>query len=184
MDNTTTEEDVDLSAECDCGQAVAEAEVSDEGFDLSDFAAVLGLSDNDLEAPPEDVLGVMSLESFLAPGGGWGGSQTPVNRALAIGQSNGLQQTSRKRTSGNTGSDHHTSQRLSDATDLSNGTRPTPQMLRTAQQIAAAMGYRWPSSGYLQTSTTSRGYRAQLIYNAPSVPGHHNHVHFGVRKVR
>jgi hypothetical protein len=149
------------------------------------FTQVELLSDEQLEdfsVAPEAV--TASLESFLRPGGGWGGSVAPVQRAIGIGNQNGLTVTSLKRTSGSTGSDHHTSQRLAYAADMSNSTGPTPAMLRTARQIAAAMGYAWPANGYLQTATTSLGYRAQLIYNSPVVPGHHNHVHFGVKKVR
>lgn len=158
--------------------------LDDDPFDAW-LGELLALPTESLSAFDDgDGISGLNLESFLAPGGGWGGSETPVRRAIRVGTANGLTVTSLKRSSGNTGSDHHVSQRNAFAADMSNGVRPTPQMLRTAQQIAAAMGYRWPSNGYLNTATTPRGYRAQLIYNSSVVPDHHNHVHFGVKKVR
>ena len=159
----------------------AESGTADLG--IEGFEQLMALSDDDLEAFSGGVLiGTLDLASFLAPGGGWGGSETPARRAVPIGSRNGLRVTDYKRSWGSTGSDHHVSQRQSFAVDLSNGTSPTAQMLRTARQIAAALGYSWPANGYLQTPRTARGYRAQLIYNSSVVPNHHNHVHFGVRK--
>lgn len=162
---------------------LAELQATDPG--IEGFDQLIALTDEDLAAFSGGVLiGALDLASFLAPGGGWGGSEAPARRAIPIGSRNGLTVQSLKRPNGSTGSDHHVSQRQSFAVDLSNGTSPTPQMLRTARQIAAAMGYSWPANGYLQTATTPRGYRAQLIYNSSVVPNHHNHVHFGVRKVQ
>ncbi len=165
------------------------ADLADLGgsiIELGSYSELLALSDEELIAYlPHTELGTLSLETFLVPGGGWGGTVAPARRAESIGVRNGLMITSQKRTSGNPGSDHHTSQRTSFAVDMSNGTSPTPQMLRTARQIAAAMGYNWDTdarNGLLTTRITARGYRAQLIYHP--YPDHHNHVHFGVRKVR
>jgi len=169
----------------DCADAAALAELSAVEIDVPGFAELTALTDEELAGDgDEQAFGTFDLASFLAPGGAWGGSEVPARRAIPIGNRQGLVVTSLKRSSGNSGSDHHVSQRSSFAVDMSNGTGPTPQMLRTAQLIAAAMGYRWPANGYLNTGTTARGYRAQLIYNSTVVPGHHNHVHFGVRKVR
>ena len=161
------------------------AALTDTGVIDSGLEPLMALSDTGLLAIRDGArIGQLDLASFLAPGGAWNGSEAPARRAVPIGQRNGLIVTSLKRSSGSTGSDHHVSQRSSFAVDMSNGTGPTPGMLRTARQIAAAMGYGWPANGYLQTATTARGYRAQLIYNSSVVPDHHNHVHFGVRKVR
>ena len=169
----------------ECAEAPELAQLSEIHLNLDDLEQLLALSDADLETLTDGhTVGPLSLDSFLAPGGGWNGSEAPARRSIPVGTRNGLVVTSLKRSSGNTGSDHHVSQRSSFAVDMSNGTRPTPQMLRTAQLIAAALGYRWPANGYINTSTTSRGYRAQLIYNSSVVPNHANHVHFGVRKER
>ena len=116
---------------------------------------------------------------FLHPGGGFGGAEAPVRRAIEIGQSNGLTVTSTKRTSGNSGSDHHVSQTRSFACDLSNGSSPTPQMDATAKAIAKALGHPEFSSGVLNVS--SGGVRAQLIWRSMVGGNHFNHVHFGVR---
>ena len=171
--------------EPDCAEPAALAELQALDLGVEGLDALLALSDDDLAAFSDaNLIGGLDLASFLAPGGGWGGSEAPARRAIPIASRNGLTVTSLKRSSGSAGSDHHVSQRQSFAVDMSNGAAPTPQMLRTARQIAAALSYSWPANGYLQTATTARGYRAQLIYNSSVVPNHQNHVHFGVRKVR
>ena len=114
-----------------------------------------------------------------AAGGGWGGSQAPVQRAMRIGTRNGLTITSNKRSSGNSGSDHHVSQRRSYAADMSNGRSPTPQMDRTAAQIAALLGHPGWRGGNLRVNT--RGYRVQLLWRTNIGGNHFNHVHVGVR---
>jgi hypothetical protein len=168
----------------ECYEASALAGLSDVEIVIPGFAELMAISDADLSALTQDhEVGVRSLESFLAPGGGWGGSEVPARRAIPIAASNGLTVTSLKRSSGSPGSDHHVSQQSAFAVDVSNGTSPTPGMLRTATQIAAAMGYSWPPNGYIQTPRTGLGYRAQLIYNSSVVPNHHNHVHFGVKRI-
>lgn len=161
------------------------ADLDGSKVELDSLLLLLDLSDQELiEYSSKMESGILSLESFLAPGGQWGGTVVPVRRAAQIGARNGLLVTDQKRTWGSPGSDHHTSQKQSFAVDMSNGTGPTAEMLRTARQIAAALGYRWPDNGYLATPSSSHGIRAQLIYNSSVVPNHHNHVHFGVRKVR
>jgi hypothetical protein len=167
----------------ECSEASALAELSDVEIVVNGFAQLMALSDVELSALAQDnEASTSNLASFLAPGGGWGGSEVPARRAVPIAARNGLTVTSLKRSSGSPGSDHHVSQRSAFGVDVSNGTSPTPGMLRTARQIAAAMGYGWPSNGYLQTPRTRLGYRAQLIYNSSVVPNHHNHVHFGIKR--
>jgi hypothetical protein len=167
----------------ECSEASALAELSDVEIVITGFEELTALSDAELSALVQGKeAGAFSIASFLAPGGGWGGSEVPARRAIPIAARNGLTVTSLKRSSGSPGSDHHVSQRSAFAVDISNGTSPTSGMLRTARQIAAAMGYSWPSNGYLQTPRTHLGHRAQLIYNSSVVPNHHNHVHFGVKK--
>jgi hypothetical protein len=168
-----------------CDIAAALAKLSNIEVSIDSVTAVLALSDATLEAFDDTQrIGILGLDSFLTPGGSWAGSEAPARRASQIGTQNGLTVTSLKRSTGSSGSDHHVSQLSSFAVDMSNGTAPTPAMLRTARQIAAAMGYAWPSNGYIETATTAAGYRAQLIYDSSVVSGHGNHVHFGVRKVR
>jgi hypothetical protein len=116
---------------------------------------------------------------FLRPGGGFGGAEAPVRRAIEIGVRNGLTVTSTKRTGGSPGSDHHVSQTRSFACDLSNGSGPTPEMDATAKAIAAALGHPDFSAGVL--NVTSGGVRAQLIWRTDAGGNHFNHVHFGVR---
>ncbi len=78
---------------------------------------------------------------FLRPGGGWGGSEASVRRAIRIATDNGLTVTSTKRSILSSGSDHHVSQKMAFAADLSNGSSPTPQMDKTARDIARALGH-------------------------------------------
>jgi hypothetical protein len=114
--------------------------------------------------------------NFLKPGGGFGGSEAPVRRAIEIGMANGLTLTSTKRTNGNATSDHHVSQTRSFACDLSNGSHPTPQMDATARAIATALGHPEFRSGIL--NVTQGAVRAQLIWRTSD---HLDHVHYGVR---
>lgn len=158
------------------------------GSSLDDLAdAGLGAQDLDgidsafesTEGQLREALGVLDPCSFLAPGGDWGGSRAPIERAIAIGARNGLRVTSRKRSWGSRGSDHHIAQRSSYAADMSNGSSPTPQMDRTAKQIAAALGRDF-DGGYLTVSCSRHGVRLQLIWRAPD---HYDHVHVGARRV-
>lgn len=181
-DAPTAEGDDDCAALADLAGLTA---VPDEDWGL--VAALDRLADDPDENSVRALLTARSgytLETFLAPGGGWAGAELPARRGALVGTRNGLTVTSTKRNWGNAGSDHHTSPRSAFAADLSNGTSPTVEMRRTANRIAAATGYRFPANGYLQTGTTSRGYRAQLIHDSSVVPNDHDHVHFGVRKVR
>jgi hypothetical protein len=120
-----------------------------------------------------------SVSSFLRPGGGFGGAEAPVRRAIEIGRAHGLTVTSTKRESGNSTSDHHVSQTRSFAADLSNGSAPTPQMDATAHAIATALGHPGFTAGVL--NVTHAGVRAQLIWRTNVGGNHFDHVHFGVR---
>lgn len=173
-----TEEQLDeLSVdEPDCAEHVdtgdAPPEDPEHALSAEDEAA--------LEAAESDDTWVDLFAGGLGPrGGGWGGAQAPVNRAQAIGVRNGLRVTSRKRSSGSSGSDHHVTQRRSDAVDLSNGSSPTPQMDRTASRIAALLGVPGWRGGVL--NRRMNGYRVQLIYRTNVGGNHFNHVHVGVR---
>ena len=127
----------------------------------------------------ESVAGERAAGGLGPPGGGWCGSQAPVQRAMRIGSRNGLRITSTKRSSGSSGSDHHTSQRCSFAADMSNGSAPTPEMDRTAQQIARLLGYPNWRGGVL--TVRQNGYRVQLLWRTNVGGNHFNHVHVGVR---
>lgn len=153
------------------------------------------------EAPPQEVEldpgDAAALEEYLTAedlqpehfaggclgpaGGAWGGASKPVDIAQAIGLRNGLKVTSRKRSSGRAGSDHHTSQGRSDAVDMSNGSRPTPAMDRTARQIAALLGVPNWGFGVLCRTCPTNGYRVQLLYRTNVGGNHFNHVHCGLR---
>lgn len=121
----------------------------------------------------------LSPGQFLEPGGDWGGSEAPVRRAIRIATDNGLTVTSTKREILSPGSDHHVSQKMAFAADLSNGSSPTPQMDRTARQIAGALGHPGWRGGVLTTSQGAA--RAQLLWRTTVGGNHFNHVHFGVR---
>ena len=117
---------------------------------------------------------------FFRPGGGWGGSEAPARRAERIGHRNGLVTTSTKQQRPqNPGSDHDVDNRNAFAVDLSNGSSPTPQMDRTARQIAAAAGRPRYTRGFLEVRYAPHRMRMQLIWR---YPGHYNHVHAGFRR--
>jgi hypothetical protein len=171
MDTTQTDELATPEDECEA-LAKSPDEAAPDVPEL-DEAAVAALDADD--DPQADLL----AGGLGSRGGGWGGAQHPVDRAQAIGRRNGLQVTSRKRSTGSSGSDHHTSQVHSDAVDLSNGTRPTPEMDRTARQIAALLGRANWQGGVL--NWRGNGYRVQLLYKTNVGGNHYNHVHVGVR---
>ena len=165
-----SEEEAVQSAQSEGDDCAAVAE--EEGVaadDAEDFSSIDG----------EDELEGMSPVELLKPGGSNNGSEAPVRRAIKIAVANGLTVTSTKRSSLSTGSDHHVSQTQAFAADLSNGSSPTPQMDKTARQLAAALGHPNFRAGVL--SVTRGRARAQLLWRTKVGGNHFNHVHFGVR---
>lgn len=132
---------------------------------------------------------------FNTTKGGYRGAQTVASSIAAIGKELGLESTSEKRDNQNPysgkGSDHDVGNKDAYAYDLSNGTKPTPEMDRAAYRIMRALGFKDYKMG--QPIDTSRGvvtkgkYRFQVIYrgSGPAFGGNHtNHVHVGVKRVR
>lgn len=118
-------------------------------------------------------------------GGAWHGSQAVVEQAIAIGKANGLGITSTKRqtmlTASGFPSDHWVGSKNAYAADQSNGQHPTPEMDKTAQEIADHFGMPWSGSG--KSEIHWHGYRLQLIYRSMIGGNHYNHVHFGAKWV-
>lgn len=121
----------------------------------------------------------------LTPGGGWGGSKALATDFARLGESLGLSIASEKRDRKNTASggisDHWVGSKNAYAYDMSNGSRPTPQMDAFAAQAAAQLGVKGWKGGVL--NVTRGGYRYQLLYRTNVGGNHFNHVHVGVRKV-
>lgn len=121
------------------------------------------------------------------PGGGWAGTQAPVEAFAALAKQNGLSVMSAKRDRQNTSSggrsDHWIGSKDSYAMDLSNGSSPTPQMDRTASQIVRQLGgpKNWGVRGGV-FNTTVGGIRYQVIYRSNVGGNHFNHVHVGARR--
>lgn len=112
-------------------------------------------------------------------GGGFAGSETPIQRAIAIGRRNRLTLIRTKSPRAKSGSDHHPSQTRSFAADLSNGSNPTPEMDRTCAEIARLLGHPEFRAGVLNVNL--HGYRVQMLYRTNVGGNHFNHVHVGVR---
>ena len=164
--DVTAEGDPEVAAE----EERAAAEIGQE--EVADADAVAD-AEPGVEAQPP-----MTADQFLRPGGRLAGSQAPIERAIRIARRNGLTVTSRKRVNAKPGSDHNVNQTRSDAADLSNGGSPTPEMDRTAQQIAAVLGSPQFHAGFL--NVTRGSVRFQLIWR---VEDHFNHVHVGARRL-
>ena len=168
-------------------EAVTEATIEGDAEPVSEAAALAPEEEAELDrmlGEPEVAAGreAASAPVGLGPlGGGLGGSEKPIKRAMRIGIRNGLVITSAKRTTGSATSDHHVSQTRSSAADMSNGSAPTPEMDRTARQIATLLGHPTFRAGNLVT--TLHGYRVQLLYRTDIGGNHFNHVHVGVRVV-
>ena len=178
---------VELDCEAAAKLALAEGSSSrvytrlvvDPGGEI-ETGANLGAWSSLPDLPDEEVEGFIraNTDSFLEPGGSANGSETPVRRAAAIGRRNGLLVVSGTREGGSSDSDHHPSQEGSAAVDLSNYPSPSPEMERTAAQIALALGAsEWVPGEPLVREVA--GIRAQLLWR---VEGHESHVHFGCRR--
>jgi hypothetical protein len=103
---------------------------------------------------------------------------------LKIARRNGLRVVSAlrpgSRVNGGGTSDHAGPPNVRFAYDVSNGSRPTPEMDRTAREFARAMGVRWDGSGVV--STVGRGFRVQMLYRTNVGGNHFNHIHIGVSR--
>ena len=88
-----------------------------------------------------------------------------------------------------TRSDHQGPPSYAWAADMSNGSRPTPQMDALARALADVFGlaqlnlHTTGAAGSMQTSSATKfGFRFQLIYRSHTGGDHDNHVHFGLRR--
>jgi hypothetical protein len=122
----------------------------------------------------------------LKAGGGWGGSEALARSLAGIGIGHGLTATSEKRAkrltaSGNL-SDHSHESKDAYAFDLSNGSKPTPEMDRAAIDIARRLGVRYDGKGPLELTKVVNGYRIQVLYRTNTGGNHYNHLHLGVRR--
>jgi hypothetical protein len=153
----------------------------DEAELLQQLDEVLGSGDKDdfSDDDEADEGAEVGRRRFSTPGGGFGGSQAPILRAVKIARRNELIVTSLKRSSGSTGSDHHTSQVRSFAADLSNGSAPTPQMDRVARRLGKLLGNPNFTGGVMNAQIG--GLRFQLLYRTNVGGNHFNHVHIGCR---
>lgn len=160
----------------------------DDPRNASTFAAdaVVGVSDIGTGAT-DAVTG--GADALFHPGGGWGGSKAVVDIAVAIAHRNHLRVISTKRaTRNNTASggmsDHFVGNTTAYAADLSNGSSPTPEMDKTAREIANTFGLSWSGSGVVNgtfKAPNGKSYRVQMLYRTNTGGNHYNHVHFGAR---
>ena len=176
--------------------SVGEIDVEEVGCDAATEATIEGREepvDSELKITPDEEAELDDMlkeaearataeaaPTGLGPlGGGLGGSDKPIKLAIRIGKRNRLVITSTKRASGATTSDHHVSQQRSSAADMSNGSSPTPQMDKTAREIATLLGHPEFRAGNLRVNL--HGYRVQLLWRTNIGGNHFNHVHVGVR---
>jgi hypothetical protein len=121
--------------------------------------------------------------NWFKPGMGWGGSHALALHFADLGKQLGLSVASEKRqrklTASGNPSDHWVGSKQSYAFDMSNGSKPTPQMDRFATAVAAQLGVKNYHGGRI-LNITKNGYRFQILWR---VAGHWDHVHVGVRKV-
>lgn len=125
------------------------------------------------------------------PHGGYAGTKGAVKSFVHEGRDLGLVVTSAKRHNTNpysgTGSDHDYSNTDAYAADMSNGSRPTPEMDEYALRVARRLGFKDYKKGTpIMRSTTLNGIRYQLIYrgSGEAFGGNHmNHVHLGAKRV-
>jgi hypothetical protein len=120
---------------------------------------------------------------------GWHGAKSVGLSFADLAKKNGLQSVSEKRGTVSTASggvsDHYQGNRDSYAWDLSNGSAPTPQMDKTARQIAAMLGVKNWKGGVLNVNKKidGRTYRFQLLYRTNVGGNHYNHIHLGIDRI-
>ena len=125
----------------------------------------------------------------LKPGGGWGGTQGPVQNLAKLAEGEGLHVSSAKRDRRSTKSggvsDHWTGNQNAYANDYGwGGKRPTAQSDASASKIVAALGgpADWGKKGG-NFKTVVNGIRYQVIYRSNVGGNHFNHIHVGAKKV-
>jgi hypothetical protein len=125
----------------------------------------------------------------LKPGGGWGGTQGPVQSLAKLAESQGLYVSSAKRDikSTNSGgvSDHWTGNKIAYANDYAwGGKSPTSRSDTAASKIVAALGgpADWGKKGG-NFRKVVYGIRYQVIYRSNVGGNHYNHIHVGAKKV-
>lgn len=124
------------------------------------------------------------------PSKDWAGTHGVALPFMHLAVKNGLKVVSEKRPTVRTKSggvsDHYSGNKTAYAYDLSNGSKPTPQMDMTAAQIAKSLGVydQWKKQGEAGVLNVEKnGYRYQMLYRTNVGGNHFNHVHFGVRKL-
>ena len=124
----------------------------------------------------------------LQPGGEWGGTVAPVKTLTELAEQEGLEVSSRKRSSpspvAGTRSDHYVGNKTAYAHDIGwGGSRPTPASDRAASAIVSALGgpAGWGKSGG-NFRTVVNGIRYQVIYRSNVGGNHWNHIHLGARR--
>jgi hypothetical protein len=121
----------------------------------------------------------------LKPGGGWAGTERPVNTLTSLAKTFGLDKTSGKRStvmtaSGNV-SDHYAGNKTADAADLGGS---VGQMDKAAVALARRLGISDYKPGQtLVRSVVKNGLRYQLLYRTNIGGNHFNHIHVGVKRV-
>lgn len=115
-----------------------------------------------------------------------GGARGMADRSARIGAQHGLGVISAHRpkattTSGNI-SDHSQNDAERAARDLSNGSKPTPEMDAAVEEIARSFGQRVNGKKSVVKTFNYQGFRVQLLYRTNTGGNHFNHIHVGVRK--
>lgn len=122
----------------------------------------------------------------LHAGGGWGGSYGVAVWFRDVALATGLQVVSEKRQRQSTKSggvsDHWEGSKGSYAFDLSNGSKPTPQMDAAVTQMLRRLGVQYEGGPVVVTKTVG-DYRIQILYRTQVGGNHNNHIHVGVRRV-
>lgn len=149
--------------------------------------------------PRGDVMQAASRQVDLQPGGGYEGSKGVAQGLASIGIDLGLKSTSEKRDNKNPysgrGSDHDIRNKDAYAFDLSNGSRPTPEMDEAAYGIMRQLGFKSYKKGQpinasqgVKTIKTKQGtFRVQVIYRGDGKAfggNHRDHIHVGVKRLR
>lgn len=124
----------------------------------------------DLSGTPQEI-----IEKYVVPLAKKHGMSTGAS-AASVAAANSAHSVST--TSGNR-SAHKGPGHVAYASDMSNGSAPTPEMDALARDIATLFGISWSGSGLV--NHTSGKYSFQLIYRTNEGGNHFNHVHIGIK---
>lgn len=118
------------------------------------------------------------IDTYVLPVARENGLKTPSGTELTASNNDAA---NRAHTHLGSASDHAGPSEVKWASDMSNGSSPTPEMDKVAKTLATMFDIPWSGAGL--KSASHHGCRFQIIYRYSDAQAgnHYNHIHFGVK---